>query len=179
MSNNNYTIQKIGIRYTQTLHLLEQHILEQRIPDVTVQSKEYLPEPDVKVAHNEWYATSTELNCGKQIDELTTSTNTNENEQPTTTEIAHANDATAAQQEETYKNAHTVNAEPTSSDFPNLTTNVGDNPNIRRPHSLKVHLSPLNLLLQLLVITREKQRNTIRDLIVNLMLIHISEDLTL
>ena len=31
---------------------------------------------------------------------------------------------------------------PTSPDFSNLSTDVADNPYIRRPHSLKVHISP-------------------------------------
>ena len=58
LSNNNYTIQKIGTRYTQTLHrtLIRPYVSEQRLPDVTVRSNEYLPDPDVKVLQNEWYA---------------------------------------------------------------------------------------------------------------------------
>ena len=56
LSNNNYTIRKNGSRYTQTLHRIRirPYTPEQRIPDVTVRSNEYLPDPDVKVSHNEW-----------------------------------------------------------------------------------------------------------------------------
>ena len=72
LSNNNYTIRKLGTRYTQTLHRIRirPYVPEQRLPDVTVRTNEYLPDPDVKVSHNEWYAVSWEMNFGKQIDEI-------------------------------------------------------------------------------------------------------------
>ena len=74
LSNNNYTIRKIGTRHTQTLHRIRirPYVPEQRIPDVTVRANEYLPDPDVKISHNEWYAVSWEMDFGKQIDELET-----------------------------------------------------------------------------------------------------------
>ena len=58
--NNNYTIRKLGTRYTQTLHRIRirPYVPDQRLPDVTVRSNDYLPDPDVKVSHNEWYAVS-------------------------------------------------------------------------------------------------------------------------
>ena len=69
-SNNNYTIRKIGTPYTQTLYIIRMrpYVPEQRMPDVTVRANEYLPDPDVKVSHNEWYAVSWEMDFGKQID---------------------------------------------------------------------------------------------------------------
>ena len=46
LSNNNYTKRKNGTRYTQTLHRIRirPYVPEQRMPDVTVRSNEYLPE---------------------------------------------------------------------------------------------------------------------------------------
>ena len=71
LSNNNYTIRKVGTRFTQTLHRIRirPYVPEQRIPVVTVRANEDLPDPDVKVSHNEWYAVSWEMDFGKQIDE--------------------------------------------------------------------------------------------------------------
>ena len=65
---------------------------KQGIHDVTDRSNEYLPEPDVNVSHNEWYAASWEMNIAKQNEEHTTSDDTN-NEQITTQEITHTDDA--------------------------------------------------------------------------------------
>ena len=53
---------------------------------------EYLPNPDVTVSHNELYAASWEMDFGKQIDEHTTSDDTN-NEQITTQETTHTDEA--------------------------------------------------------------------------------------
>ena len=62
LSNNNYTIRKLGTRYSQTLHRIRirPYVPEQRLPDVTVRADNYLPDPDVKISHNEWYAVSWE-----------------------------------------------------------------------------------------------------------------------
>ena len=51
LPNTNYTIRKTGTRYTQTLHRIRKrpYTPEQRMPDVTVRSNEYLPDPDVKI----------------------------------------------------------------------------------------------------------------------------------
>ena len=59
-SNNNYTIRKIGARYTQTLHRIRirNYVQEQRMPEVTVPLNEILPDQDLKMSHNEWYAVS-------------------------------------------------------------------------------------------------------------------------
>ena len=58
LSNNNYTIRRLGTRYTQTLHRirLRMYRSEQRLPDVTIKHTDYLPEPEVILHHNEWYA---------------------------------------------------------------------------------------------------------------------------
>ena len=58
LSNNNYTIRKLGTRYTQTLHRLRLRIYkpDRCLTDVTVKQTDYLADPDVLVQHNEWYA---------------------------------------------------------------------------------------------------------------------------
>ena len=118
LSNNNYTIRKIGTRYTQTLHRIRirPYVPEQRLPDVTVRANDYLPDPEVKVSHNEWYAVSWEMDFGKQIDEHEPPENTRNNHSVETQDVANTDDAA-----------------PPSPDFSNLTTDVGDNPYIRRP----------------------------------------------
>ena len=65
---------------------------EQRMPDVTVRLNEYVPDPDVKVSHNEWYAVSCEMDFGKQIDEHETSENARNNQQIVTQNVTDAND---------------------------------------------------------------------------------------
>ena len=67
LSNNDYTIRKLGTRYTQTLHRIRirPYVPDQRMPDVTVRSNENMPDPDVKVSHNEWNAVSYEMGFGK------------------------------------------------------------------------------------------------------------------
>ena len=118
LSNNNYTIRKLGTRYTQTLHRIRirPYVTEQRLPDVTVRANDYLPDPEVKVSHNEWYAVSWEMDFGKQIDEHESPENTRNNHSVEIQEMAN-----------------TDGAAPPSPDFSNLTTDVGDNPYIRRP----------------------------------------------
>ena len=61
------------------------------MPDVTVRANEYLPDPDVKVSHNEWYAVSWEMDFGKQIDEHEMSGNTNNTQQVVTQEVTNTN----------------------------------------------------------------------------------------
>ena len=58
LSNNNYTIRRLGTRYTQTLHriLLCTYKPDQCLPDVTVKQTDYLYNPEVLVQHNECYA---------------------------------------------------------------------------------------------------------------------------
>ena len=135
LSNNNYTIRKLGTRYTQTLHRIRirPYVPEQRLPDVTVRADNYLPDPDVKISHNEWYAVSWEMDFGKQIDEHESRENENNHQQPVTQEIANTQDETATQQILDKEPETTDDKAPPSPDFSNLTTDVGDNPYIRRP----------------------------------------------
>ena len=106
---------------------------EQRIPDVTVRANEYLPDPDVKVSHNEWYAASWEMDFGKQIDEHETSEKSENNQQATTQRATDAHDETTTQQMPEGQTENTNDVTPSSPGFSNLTADVGDNPYIRRP----------------------------------------------
>ena len=134
LSNNNYTIRKIGTRYTQTLHRIRipPYVPEQRTPDVAVRANEYLPDPHVRVSHNEWYAASWEMDSGKQIDEHETSENASNSHQTVTQNMTKMNDETTTQQtpENTTENPNDV--APSSPDFSKLTTEEGDIPYIRR-----------------------------------------------
>ena len=135
LSNNNYTIRKIGTRYTQTLHRsrIRPYVPEPRMPDVTVRSNEYLPDPDVKVLHHEWYAVSCEMDFGRKIDEHETSESAKNNQQVVTQKVAKTHDETTMQQVPDNQTEDTNDVAPSSPDFSNFTTDVGDNPYIRRP----------------------------------------------
>ena len=135
LSNNNYTIRKLGTRYTQTLHRIRirPYVPEQRLPDVTVRANDYLPDPEVKVSHNEWYAVSWEMDFGKQIDEHETLKNTENNQHIEIQEVTNTNDEDTTSQMSRNQTDDTNNEAPPSPDFSNLTTDVGDNPYIRRP----------------------------------------------
>ena len=135
LSNNNYTIRKLGTRYTQTLHRIRirPYEPEQRLPDVTVRANEYLPDPDVKVSHSEWYAVSWEMDFGKQIDEHETSESTRNNHHVEIQEVTNTNDEDTTPQTSKNYIEDTNDVAPPSPDFSNLTTDVGDNPYIRRP----------------------------------------------
>ena len=158
LSNNNYIIQKIGTRYTQTLHRIpiQPYVPQQRMLDVTVRANEYLPDPDVKMLHNEWYAVSWEMDFGKQIEEHEQPVNTERNQQVVIQEPTNLHDAATTQQASDNQTEDMNDTMPSSPDFSNLTTDVGDNPYIRRPHPLKVHLYPQDHRLQLSDITRGK-----------------------
>ena len=131
------------------------------------------------MSHNELYATSWEMDFSKQIDEYTMPEVTSEAEQPTIQETTHTDDEATKQTPGEAQTERTEDDRPKSPDFSNLTTDVGENPYMRRPHPLKVHLVPTDLCPLSFDITREKQRNIGCDLILNLMLILTSDDLTL
>ena len=67
LSNNNYVVRRTGTRYTQTLHRtrLRLYAPKQRVPDVTVRREEYLPDPEVKTTHDDWYAQAWETDFGE------------------------------------------------------------------------------------------------------------------
>ena len=135
LSNNNYTKRKLGTRYTQTLHRIRirPYVPDQRLTDVTVRSNDYLPDPDVKVSHNELYALSWEMYFGKQIDENETSKDTGTNQQVIIQEETNMKDKTTTPETPRNQTEDTDDVAPPSPDFSNLTTDVGDNPYIRPP----------------------------------------------
>ena len=69
LSNNNYVVSRTGTRYTQTLHRirLRLYALNRRVPDVTVRREDYLPDPEVKTTHNDWYAQAWETEFGEVL----------------------------------------------------------------------------------------------------------------
>ena len=116
---------------------------EQRISDVTVRTNEYLPDPDIKVLHKEWYAVSWEMDFGKQIDEHETPERAENNQQVVTQKVAITHDETTTQQVPDNQTEDTNDSAPSSPDFSNLTTDVGDNPYIRRPTPIESrHIPP-------------------------------------
>ena len=86
LSNNKYVVRRTGTRYTQTLHRirLRLYALNQRIPDVTVRREDYLPDPEVKTTHNDWYAQAWETEF---VEVLFGNTTDNVSEETTVTEI--------------------------------------------------------------------------------------------
>ena len=87
LSNNNYVVRRTGTRYTQTLHRIRLRLYapNQRVPDVTVRKEDYLPDPEVKTTHNDWYAQAWETEFGEVLFGNTTE---NAAEEATVTEIA-------------------------------------------------------------------------------------------
>ena len=127
---------------------------EQRLPNVTVRTNEYLPDPDVKVSHNEWYAVSWEMDFGKQVDEHKATRSAENNQNDDTHDVA-----------------------PTSPDFSNHTTDVGDNPYIRR--SPPTESPPIPPKSPPTVVGYNPRQTAKYNLRPNLTLILTSEDLTL
>ena len=135
LSNKINTIRKIGTRYTQTLHRIriQPYVPEQRMPDITVRSNEHLPDPDVMVSHNKWYAISWKIDFGKQIDEHETSESASKIQQAATQKVMNANYEETTQKITKNQTEDTNDVTPSSPDFSNLNTDVGDNPYIHRP----------------------------------------------
>ena len=94
-----------------------------------------------------------EMDFRKQIDDHESSTNAERNQQVVTQEVTNSHNATTTQQVSDNQTGDTNDAAPPSPDFSNLTTDAGNNPYIRRPHPLKVHLFPQDHRLQLSDIT--------------------------
>ena len=142
LSNNNYTIRKVSTRYTQTLHRIRirPYVPEQRVLDVTVRSSEYLPEPNVKVSLNEWYAVSRKIDLGKQIDKHEAAENTSNNQPTAPQNVTDVNDKTSTPEVTENQIEYTNDVAPLSPVFSNLNTDIDDNPYIHHPHPLKVRL---------------------------------------
>ena len=67
LSENNYAVRLTGTRNTQTLHSshLKLFTLIGIVPDVTVRPGDYLPDPDVRKTHDDWYARAWETKLGE------------------------------------------------------------------------------------------------------------------
>ena len=68
------------------------------MPDVTVRANDHLPDPDVRVSHNEWYAVSWEMDFGKQIDDHETPESAENNQRVMTQKVTNTQDNTTTQQ---------------------------------------------------------------------------------
>ena len=86
--------------------------------------KRLIPDPDVATPHNEWYFTSWEMNFGNKFEDNTMTEN--RRGETELQEIIESNVEATNQTE-----AHTP-------DISNLVTDVGNIPDVRRPHPLKV-----------------------------------------
>ena len=186
LSNNNYVVRRTGTRYTQTLHRIRLRLYapNQRVPDVTVRREDYLPDPEVKTTHNDWYAQAWETQFGEVLFGNTTGnateettvieiTDTEENDE-TTTENKVVKTATS---ETTTENdvvqtttKENSNGDKTSSDnVASLNLDVSDKPYILTPPPKQSPPRPLNYLLLLSDTVLGKWEVTIYDLTRNLM----------
>ena len=143
LSNNNYVVRRTGTRYTQTLHRIRLRLYapNQRVPDVTVRREDYLPDPEVKTTHNDWYAQAWETEFGEVLfgnttnnatDETTVTeiTDTAENDvvQTTTSENITENDVV-----QTTTNENTEEDKTSSDNVTSFNLDVRNNPYISTP----------------------------------------------
>ena len=147
LSNNNYVLRRTG---TQTLHRIRLmlYATNQRVPDVTVRKEDYLPEPEVKKSHSDWYAQAWETEFGEILFGNTTE---NATEETTITEITDTagNDETTAETDvvktatsetttesdvvQTVTNEDTVRDKTSSDNVTSFNLDVSDNPYILTP----------------------------------------------
>ena len=69
LPNNKYVLRKIGTNRTQILHRmrLRQFTPRQPIPDIPVTAREWLPDPEVNIKHDDLYAVAWEYEYDKPI----------------------------------------------------------------------------------------------------------------
>ena len=92
----------------------------------------------------------------RKIDEHETSKNANNNQQTVTQKVTNTNNETTTQRIPENQTEDTNDVAPSSPDFPNLTTDVGDNPYIRRPPPIESPPIPRDHRLQSVDKIREK-----------------------
>ena len=146
LSNNNYVVRRTGTRYTQTLQgiRLRLYAPNQRVPDVTFRREDYLPDPEVKTTHNDWYVHAWETEFGEVLFGTPTENST---EEATITEITDKTEDDATTTESEVAKTATVESsdgDKTSSD--NVTSfnlDVSDNLHILNPPPIQ---SPPQLL---------------------------------
>ena len=86
----------------------------------------------------------------------------NNKQQVVIKEVTNTNNATTTKQVPDNQTEDTNDVAPPSPEFSIHTTNAGDNPYIRRPHPLKVHLFPQDYRLQPSDITRKIAKYNLR-----------------
>ena len=130
LSNSNYVERRTGTRYTQTLHRIRLRLYapNQCLPDVTVRPEEYLPDPEVKATHDDWYAQAweTEFGDGRSPEEHT--------EEATITEIEDYDETTAQTESVKTTENESLDEDKTFSINNNsLNLDVSNNPYIMSP----------------------------------------------
>ena len=103
---------RTGTRYTKTLHRfrLRLYALNHRVPDVTVRAEEYLPNPDVKTTHNDWYVQAWETEFGEFLFGTPTD---NTPEEATVTEVTYKTEVVATATENELKSLMGIKHPPT------------------------------------------------------------------
>ena len=106
----------------------------QRVPDVTVRGEDYLPDPEVKTTHNDWYAQSWKTEFGEVLFGSPTETSA---EETTITKITNLDDDDATNtQNEMDKTTAETNIEEDKTSFDSATSfnlDVSNNPYIITP----------------------------------------------
>ena len=140
LSNNKYVVRRTGTRYTQTLQTIRLRLYapNQRVPDVTVRWEDYLPYPENKTTHNDWYAEAWETEFGEV---LFGTPSENSIEEATITEITDKteDDATTTENE-VAKTATVENSDEDKTSSDNVTSfnlDVSDNPYILTPSPIQ------------------------------------------
>ena len=69
LPNNNYLVRKIGTNRTQTFHgmKLRQFTPHQPVPDIPIKQREWQPEPEVIIKHDDLYAGAWECENNEPI----------------------------------------------------------------------------------------------------------------
>ena len=151
LSNNNYVVRRTGTRYTQNLHRIRLRLYapNQRVSDVTVRRENYLPDPEVKTTHNDWYAQVWETESGAVLFGTPTEISI---EEATITKITDKTEDDATTTENEVAETATVeNSDGNRTSSDNVTPfnlDVSDNPYILTPPPIQ---SPLPKLLSYLL----------------------------
>ena len=146
LSNNNYVVRRTGTRYTQTLHRipLRLYASNQRVSVVTVRREDYIPDPEVKTTHNDWYAQAGETDFGEVLFGMPTE---NSSEEATITEITDKTEADATTADnEVVKTATVENSDWDKTSSDNVTSfnlDVSDDPYILTPPPKTPELPPI------------------------------------
>ena len=118
----------------QTLHRIRLYAPNQRVPDVTVRRKDYIPrssnqpDPEVKTTHNDWYAQAWDIEFGEVLFGKPTE---NKPEEATITKIADKLDDNATTTENEVFRTTTIensDGDKTSDNVTSFILDFSDNP---------------------------------------------------